>query len=452
MITCLFVPCAMGHWVRGKVRAKHGIEGTTKDDCIHYLPFACYCAICQESNELFLAEKEEKEKAASEHSSSSSGSFSSRKQQTQSSLQPEGMSNRNSPAPKRRAQAAGQGSLRSSQQRASPKQHARTRQQSERSGSLQRLPKAGPGVKEMQSPYISELMLDGVTVQEKIGAGNFGDVYKGEWMGVTVALKSLKGRASPEKSQDFEQEAMLLKELRHPNIVSFFGIYVQGKQQYMAFQWCSGGALDTHLRQKLANGATYSTLTLLKMADDAAKGMMFLASRDIVHRDLALRNLLLLKTSGSVDVVVSDFGMSRLLEGDDVYSVSAPTKIAYRWAAPEAIKQGMFSSSSDVWSYGVTLWEIFSYGEKPYCHMSNQDVVEQVCVSGGKRLKQPEGCPDAAYQLMKRCWSIKPSQRPGFDVIHEELVDIMREEQSNGNREDHEIEEEEIYGDSIYSG
>ncbi|CAG7823667.1 unnamed protein product [Allacma fusca] len=257
-----------------------------------------------------------------------------------------------------------------------------------------------------------ELNNDDVELIEKIGKGNFGDVYKASYNGQLVAVKTCKVSLPDEQKKKFLQEGRILKQYQHPNIVRLVGICVQKQPIMIVMELVSGGSLLTHLKSK---GVTLSSRNLAKMCLDAAAGMKYLEEKGCIHRDLAARNCLL-DTNDSVKI--SDFGMSR---EEKEYTVSDGMKqIPIKWTAPEALNYGKYTSLSDVWSYGILMWEIFSRGATPYQGMTNSKSREMV--EAGYRMPAPDGMPDLIYQLMARCWQYEPEQRPRFSEIHSELV------------------------------
>ncbi|CAL8138246.1 unnamed protein product [Orchesella dallaii] len=256
-----------------------------------------------------------------------------------------------------------------------------------------------------------ELNNDDVKLIEKIGRGNFGDVYKASLNGSLVAVKTCKVNLPDEQKKKFLQEGRILKQYSHPNIVSFVGICVQKQPIMIVMELVPGGSLLTHLKNK---GVQLTVRQLTKMCVDAAAGMKYLEEKHCIHRDLAARNCLLDEKSY---VKISDFGMSR---EEQEYVVSDGLKqIPIKWTAPEALNYGKYTSLSDVWSYGILMFEIFSRGQTPYLGMSNTKAREMV--ESGYRMPAPDRTPDVIYQLMTRCWQYDPEQRPRFSEIHSEL-------------------------------
>ncbi|XP_065349664.1 tyrosine-protein kinase Fer isoform X3 [Cloeon dipterum] len=254
-----------------------------------------------------------------------------------------------------------------------------------------------------------ELNNDDVMLNEKIGRGNFGDVYKAKLRtsGQDVAVKTCRMTLPDEHRKKFLQEGRILKQYDHPNIVKLVGICVQKQPIMIVMELVPGGSLLVYLRN---NANKLSCRQLMAMCKDASSGMKYLESKNCIHRDLAARNCLI----GLENIVkISDFGMSR---EEEEYIVSDGMKqIPIKWTAPEALNYGKYTTLCDVWSYGVLAWEIFAKGGVPYNGMSNSQAREKI--DGGYRMPAPEGTPPEMYQLMVRCWAEKPENRPKFDEI-----------------------------------
>uniref|UniRef100_A0A2K5F1D2 Tyrosine-protein kinase n=1 Tax=Aotus nancymaae TaxID=37293 RepID=A0A2K5F1D2_AOTNA len=255
---------------------------------------------------------------------------------------------------------------------------------------------------------------------EQIGRGNFGEVFSGRLRAdnTLVAVKSCRETLPPDLKAKFLQEARILKQYSHPNIVRLIGVCTQKQPIYIVMELVQGGDFLTFLRTE---GARLRVKTLLQMVGDAAAGMEYLESKCCIHRDLAARNCLV--TEKNV-LKISDFGMSRE-EADGVYASSGGLRqVPVKWTAPEALNYGRYSSESDVWSFGILLWETFSLGASPYPNLSNQQTRE--FVEKGGRLPCPELCPDAVFRLMEQCWAYEPGQRPSFSTIYQELQSIRK--------------------------
>ncbi|XP_049625083.1 tyrosine-protein kinase Fer [Suncus etruscus] len=257
-----------------------------------------------------------------------------------------------------------------------------------------------------------------VTLGELIGKGNFGEVFKGILKDKTpVAVKTCKEDLPQELKIKFLQEAKILKQYDHPNIVKLIGVCTQRQPIYIIMELIPGGDFLSFLRRKKDE---IKLKQLVKFSLDAVSGMEYLESKNCIHRDLAARNCLV----GENNVLkISDFGMSRQEDGG-VYSSSGLKQIPIKWTAPEALNYGRYSSESDVWSFGILLWETFSLGVCPYPGMTNQQAREQV--ERGYRMSAPLNCPEDISKIMLRCWDYNPDKRPKFSDLQKELTVIKK--------------------------
>uniref|UniRef100_A0A3P8QFV7 Tyrosine-protein kinase n=1 Tax=Astatotilapia calliptera TaxID=8154 RepID=A0A3P8QFV7_ASTCA len=275
----------------------------------------------------------------------------------------------------------------------------------------------------LQNPVVKDkkwiLNHEDVVLGDLLGKGNFGEVYKGTLQRdkTPVAVKTCKEDLLPELKIRFLSEARILKQYDHPNIVKLIGVCTQRQPIYIVMELVPGGDFLSFLRKKKDE---LKTKQLLRFAVDAAAGMAYLESKNCIHRDLAARNCLV----GDNSVLkISDFGMSRQ-EDDGIYSSSGLKQIPIKWTAPEALNYGRYSSESDVWSYGILLWETFSLGVCPYPGMTNQQAREQV--EKGYRMACPQRCPDDVYKVMQRCWQYSPEDRPKFSELQRDLAAIKK--------------------------
>uniref|UniRef100_A0A3Q2XUB9 receptor protein-tyrosine kinase n=1 Tax=Hippocampus comes TaxID=109280 RepID=A0A3Q2XUB9_HIPCM len=263
-----------------------------------------------------------------------------------------------------------------------------------------------------------------VKIEEVIGSGEFGEVYKGRLKPVgkreiPVAIKTLKVGYTERQRRDFLSEASIMGQFDQPNIIRLEGVVTKSRPTMIITEFMENGALDSFLRQ---NDGQFPVIQLVGMLRGIASGMRYLAEMSYVHRDLAARNILV---NSNLVCKVSDFGLSRYLEedtSDPTYTSSLGGKIPVRWTAPEAIAYRKFTSASDVWSYGIVTWEVMSYGERPYWDMSNQDVIN--AIEQDFRLPAPMDCPTVLHQLMLDCWQKDRNARPKFpDVVN--MLDKM---------------------------
>uniref|UniRef100_A0A3Q0RU83 receptor protein-tyrosine kinase n=1 Tax=Amphilophus citrinellus TaxID=61819 RepID=A0A3Q0RU83_AMPCI len=265
-----------------------------------------------------------------------------------------------------------------------------------------------------------------VKIEEVIGSGEFGEVYKGRLKPVgkkeiPVAIKTLKVGYSERQRRDFLSEASIMGQFDQPNIIRLEGVVTKSRPTMIITEFMENGALDSFLRQ---NDGQFPVIQLVGMLRGIASGMRYLAEMSYVHRDLAARNILV---NSNLVCKVSDFGLSRYLEedtSDPTYTSSLGGKIPVRWTAPEAIAYRKFTSASDVWSYGIVTWEVMSYGERPYWDMSNQDVIN--AIEQDFRLPAPMDCPIVLHQLMLDCWQKDRNARPKFPDIVSMLDKMIR--------------------------
>ncbi|XP_071952478.1 tyrosine-protein kinase CSK-like [Antedon mediterranea] len=235
-----------------------------------------------------------------------------------------------------------------------------------------------------------------------IGHGNFGDVLEGQYQGRKVAIKQLKDDTSA--AQTFLKEASIMTTLRHTNLVSFLGLVI-GDPLYIVLEFMSKGNLVDYLRSR--GRLVIKKPLQLNFASDVASGMAYLEEKELVHRDLAARNILISED----DVAkVSDFGLAR-----DVNLNTEVGKIPIKWTAPEALRKNNFTVKSDVWSYGILLWELYSFGRVPYPRVPLAEVLTHV--EKGYRMEAPDGCPDFIYGIMRGTWDLNPNKRPTFKTI-----------------------------------
>ncbi|XP_061538859.1 ephrin type-B receptor 3-like isoform X3 [Phycodurus eques] len=256
--------------------------------------------------------------------------------------------------------------------------------------------------------------------------GEFGEVCRGRLKlpgrrEIIVAIKTLKVGYTDRQRRDFLSEASIMGQFDHPNIIRLEGVVTKSRPVMIVTEFMENGALDSFLR---LNDGQFTVIQLVGMLRGIAAGMKYLSDMNYVHRDLAARNILV---NSNLVCKVSDFGLSRFLEDDPTdptYTSSLGGKIPIRWTAPEAIAYRKFTSASDVWSYGIVMWEVMSYGERPYWDMSNQDVIN--AVEQDYRLPPPMDCPTALHQLMLDCWVKERNLRPKFTQIVATLDKLIR--------------------------
>ncbi|XP_019712761.1 tyrosine-protein kinase CSK-like isoform X3 [Hippocampus comes] len=246
-----------------------------------------------------------------------------------------------------------------------------------------------------------------------IGRGEFGEVLLAEYKKTQVAVKCLKNNTT---AQAFIAEASVMMKLSHNNLVKLLGVISEANGNLLIItEYMRKGTLVDYLRSR---GRTVLTrVSLLNFAMHVCEAMVYLETNHFVHRDLAARNVLL-----SEDLVakVSDFGLTK-----KVSSLEDTNKLPVKWTSPEALKEKKFSTKSDVWSFGVLLWEIYSFGRMPYPKMQSKFVVPQL--ESGYRMPSPDGCPESLYITMKDCWHLNPESRPTFKLLKERLFVVKKE-------------------------
>ncbi|XP_018542236.1 LOW QUALITY PROTEIN: ephrin type-A receptor 2-like [Lates calcarifer] len=276
--------------------------------------------------------------------------------------------------------------------------------------------------------FVTEIDPSAVNKQKVIGIGEFGEVFRGVMKTplrgeVAVAIKTLKPGYSEKQRQDFLSEASIMGQFSHPNIIRLEGVVTKFKHAMIVTEYMENGALDTYLKDRDGEIPSYQLVGMLR---GIAAGMKYLSDMSYVHRDLAARNVLV---NSNLECKVSDFGLSRVLEDDaeGTYTTRGG-KIPIRWTAPEAIAYRKFTSASDVWSFGIVMWEVMAFGERPYWDMSNHEVMK--AIDEAYRLPAPMDCPSAIYQLMLQCWQHDRSKRPRFSDIVNILDKLLRNPES----------------------
>uniref|UniRef100_A0A8C6TM78 receptor protein-tyrosine kinase n=1 Tax=Neogobius melanostomus TaxID=47308 RepID=A0A8C6TM78_9GOBI len=291
-----------------------------------------------------------------------------------------------------------------------------------------------------------------LTFKEKLGEGQFGEVHLCEAEGmqefmnkefkfdypeeepVLVAVKMLRSDANKNARNDFLKEIKIMSRLKDPNIVRLLAVCIYSDPLCMITEYMENGDLNQFLSKHepegqlalLSNAPTVSFENLCYMATQIASGMRYLSSLNFVHRDLATRNCLVGK---NYTIKIADFGMSRNLYSGDYYRIQGRAVLPIRWMSWESILLGKFTTASDVWAFGVTLWEILNFcKEQPYSQLTDEQVIENTgeFFRDQKRqiyLPQPVLCPDALYRVMLSCWRRNTKERPSFQETHRALLD-----------------------------
>nr|XP_034492063.1 activated CDC42 kinase 1 isoform X7 [Marmota flaviventris] len=291
-----------------------------------------------------------------------------------------------------------------------------------------RKPSPTPGGPVGEGPLQSLTCLIGekdLRLLEKLGDGSFGVVRRGEWDApagktVSVAVKCLKPDvlSQPEAMDDFIREVNAMHSLDHRNLIRLYGVVLTPPMK-MVTELAPLGSLLDRLRKHQGH---FLLGTLSRYAVQVAEGMGYLESKRFIHRDLAARNLLL----ATRDLVkIGDFGLMRALpQNDDHYVMQEHRKVPFAWCAPESLKTRTFSHASDTWMFGVTLWEMFTYGQEPWIGLNGSQILHKIDKEG-ERLPRPEDCPQDIYNVMVQCWAHKPEDRPTFVALRDFLLEAQ---------------------------
>ncbi|XP_062378582.1 protein-tyrosine kinase 2-beta isoform X3 [Sardina pilchardus] len=266
------------------------------------------------------------------------------------------------------------------------------------------------------------LLRDDIVLGRILGEGFFGEVHEGCYKSrtgerISVAVKTCKDCA-PDVKEKFMSEAVIMKNLDHPHIVSLIGI-IEDDPVWIVMELYQHGELGNYL---LENQHTLTNVTLVLYCLQISKALAYLEGVNMVHRDIAVRNVLVAKPDC---VKLGDFGLSRYIDEEEYYKASI-SRLPIKWMAPESINFRRFTSSSDVWMFAVCMWEIMSRGQQPFFWLENKDVINQL--EKGVRLPKPEDCPPTLYSIMTRCWTYDPHQRPKFTELVYKLSDVHKME------------------------
>uniref|UniRef100_A0A8C2X3Q2 Focal adhesion kinase 1 n=1 Tax=Cyclopterus lumpus TaxID=8103 RepID=A0A8C2X3Q2_CYCLU len=275
----------------------------------------------------------------------------------------------------------------------------------------------------MPSTRDYEIQRDCIELGRCIGEGQFGDVHQGVYISpenpaLSVAVKTCKNSTSDSVREKFLQEALTMRQFDHPHIVKLMGV-ITDNPVWIIMELCTLGELRSFLQVRKYS---LDLATLILYSYQLSAALAYLESKRFVHRDIAARNVLV----STVDCVkLGDFGLSRYMEDSSYYKASKG-KLPIKWMAPESINFRRFTTASDVWMFGVCMWEILMFGIKPFQGVKNNDVIGRI--ENGERLAMPPQCPPTLYSLMTKCWSYDPSKRPRFTELKTQLSTILEEE------------------------
>ncbi|CAK1554789.1 unnamed protein product [Leptosia nina] len=275
------------------------------------------------------------------------------------------------------------------------------------------------------------ISIEDITINKELGMGQFGVVQQGIWttgnQRLQVAIKCLGNERMTSNSTEFLKEAAVMHSIDHPSIVRLYGVVLHLDSLMLVTELAPLRSLLECLREVTLR-SNFPVPNLCEFAEQICDGMTYLENKRLIHRDLAARNILVFSKDR---VKISDFGLSRALGvGKDYYQTNynVNLKLPVAWCAPECILYLRFTSSSDVWAFGVCLWEMFTYGFQPWVAFSGQQILEAIDAPNYQRLERPECCPDAYYSLMLECWAHNPNERPKFKDLKPRLKQIRPEE------------------------
>ncbi|XP_038967418.1 tyrosine-protein kinase receptor UFO isoform X1 [Rattus norvegicus] len=292
------------------------------------------------------------------------------------------------------------------------------------------------GISEELKEKLRDVMVDRhkVALGKTLGEGEFGAVMEGQLNQddsiLKVAVKTMKiAICTRSELEDFLSEAVCMKEFDHPNVMRLIGVCFQGSDRegfpepVVILPFMKHGDLHSFLLySRLGDQPVFlPTQMLVKFMADIASGMEYLSTKRFIHRDLAARNCML---NENMSVCVADFGLSKKIYNGDYYRQGRIAKMPVKWIAIESLADRVYTSKSDVWSFGVTMWEIATRGQTPYPGVENSEIYDYL--RQGNRLKQPLDCLDGLYALMSRCWELNPRDRPSFAELREDLENTLK--------------------------
>ncbi|XP_035479556.1 tyrosine-protein kinase receptor UFO [Scophthalmus maximus] len=293
------------------------------------------------------------------------------------------------------------------------------------------------GISDELKQKLQDVMVDRhkLTLGKTLGEGEFGSVMEGlltqEEAALKVAVKTMKiAICTRSEMEDFLREAACMKEFDHPNVMRLLGVCLQTVESegypspVVILPYMKHGDLHSYLLySRLGDCPVYlPSQMLVKFMADIARGMEYLGSKNFIHRDLAARNCML---NENMNVCVADFGLSKKIYNGDYYRQGRISKMPVKWIAIESLADRVYTTKSDVWSFGVTMWEIATRGQTPYPGVENSEIYDYL--RQGNRLKQPPDCLDSIYALMFSCWLLSPKDRPSFESLRCELEKALED-------------------------
>ena len=260
-----------------------------------------------------------------------------------------------------------------------------------------------------------EIDINSIHFVKKLGAGQLSEVWMGVWNGTTkVAVKTRKPNAM--SVHEFLEQVHFMKRLRHPKLIQLYAVCTKEEPIYIITEFMKHGSLLEYLR---GDGRSLRLPQLIDMGAQVAAGMAYLEEQCYIHRDLAARNVLI---GENLVCKISDFRSAKVLD-DDFYEAPTEEKFPIKWTAPEGALYRRFTIKSDVWSFGILLYELITYGRFPYPGMTNAQVLD--VLQTGFRMLCPMGCPEQLYEIMRECWKDDAASRPTFEVLQWRLEEFF---------------------------
>lgn len=296
---------------------------------------------------------------------------------------------------------------------------------------------------EFWAAEFADLLLsrDQVSVGEPLIRGTFGCLYKGTVRGlfdeqprkkIDVSIKALRDEADVDTITSFIQEAVVIKDLKHPNIVELVGVVLQrAAAPYIVTPLTRNGDLGHFLKISRATSARVQTITsrqLIEFGIGICSGMDYISRKQLVHRNLAAKNCIV---DDDLSIRITDFSLAKDVNSTNLNDKGIRSRLLVKWSAPESLQEGgQFSEKSDVWSFGVVLWELVTLAKAPYQAIDNSKMEQHL--QAGQRLPQPSNCPQDLYLLMKNCWESSPTSRPTFNLLLKQLEHFVTRLTQNG--------------------
>ncbi|KAL5016982.1 hypothetical protein ScPMuIL_006571 [Solemya velum] len=253
--------------------------------------------------------------------------------------------------------------------------------------------------------------------EQILGSGTFGEIWQGKWnTNTSVLIRTLTKKTMTVEA--FLDVTKIMKECRHDKLVRLYAVCSREESICIVTELMPHGSLLRYLRK--GRGRDLPLTPLVDMAAQIASGMSYLESKKFIHRDLAARNILVGENN---EVKVADFRLSRALNEDGVYNPPKGERVPVKWTAPEAVLYGKFTTKSDVWSYGILLYELITHGQEPYRDMNNRQAIEMV--ERGYQMPRPHNCPEPFYEILLKCWKKNPENRPTFEYLCNFLDDYF---------------------------